>query len=58
MRHIIKITPKGIKIGENTQVQDISIIDNTFSAPSMIDIAIRINMGIFSFITSSLLKFH
>ena len=61
MRHIIKITPKGIKIGENTKVQDISIIDNTFSAHSMIDIDIRINRinsGIFSFITSSLLKFQ
>ena len=56
MRHIIKITPKGIKIGENTKVQDISIIDNTFSVPSMIDIAIRINMGnsgIFIFISQN-----
>ena len=53
MRHIIKITPKGIKIGENTQVQDISIIDNTFSAPIMTDIDIRINMGIFSFISQN-----
>ena len=58
MRHIIKITPKGIKIGDNTQVQDISIIDNTFSVPSIIDIAIKINRVVFSFISSSLLKFH
>ena len=43
MRHIIKIIAKGIKIGENTQIQDISIMDNTFSVPSMIDIDIRIN---------------
>ena len=53
MRHIIKITPKGIKIGDNTKVQDISIIDKTFSVPSMIDIAIRINRGIFSFISQN-----
>ena len=58
MRHIIKIIAKGIKIGENTQIQDISIIDNTFSVPNMIDIAIRINRVIFGFITSYFLKFH
>ena len=61
MRHIIKITPKGIKIGENTKAQDISIIDNAFSVPNMVDIAIRINRnnrGVFIFIISYLLKFH